>query len=109
MVNGEEQPLFTIDHLLSTLFSLRRLLQLALAHHGADAGERLLLAADGLDGVHLAERELEVEAEERLLQPRGLLLKLRVRHVVQALQLVVSLHRLNRAPFLLNMSDAELK
>src|SRR5688572_6861850 len=32
------------------------LLLLARAHQGLDAGERLLLAPDGLDGVHLAER-----------------------------------------------------
>src|SRR5215218_4079762 len=83
----------------------RLLLLLPRAHQGLDAGERLLLAADGLDGVHLAERELEVEAEERPLEPRGLLLQLRVRHVVQALQIVTSLHRLNRAPFLLGPRD----
>src|SRR5688500_10678250 len=77
---------------ISNLFLLRRLL-LPRAHHGLDAGERLLLAADGLDRVHLAERELEVEAEERLLEPHGLLLQVGVRHVVQALQLLVSLHR----------------
>src|SRR5215207_9700917 len=89
---------------ISNLFLLRRLL-LPRAHQGLDAGERLLLAADGLDGVHLAERELEVEAEERLLEPRGLFLQLRLRHVVQALQIVTSLHRLNRAPFLLGPRD----
>src|SRR2546423_5181492 len=83
----------------------RRLPQLALAHHRADASERLLLAADCLDRVNLAERELEVEAEERLLQALRFFLKLRVRHVVQALQLVVSLHKLNRAPFLLGPRD----
>src|ERR687885_2928355 len=91
--------------LLTIYYLLRRLLLLPRAHQGLDAGERLLLAADGLDGVHLAERELEVEAEERLLQPRGLRPQLLVGHVVQALQLVVSLHKLNRAPFLLRARD----
>src|SRR5829696_614061 len=92
-----------VSSAISNLFLLRRLLPRA--HQGLHAGERLLLAADGLDGVHLAERELEVEAEERLLEPRGLLLQVGVRHVVQALQIVTSLHRLNRAPFLLRARD----
>src|SRR5215213_8654613 len=42
-------------------FLLRRLLLLPLAHHCADARERLLLAADGVDRVHVAQRELKVE------------------------------------------------
>src|SRR5437763_4380603 len=105
MVNGRKPSLFTIDHLLFTFFLLRRLRQFALAHHRADARERLLLAADGLDRINLAERELEVEAEERLLKALSLFAQLRVGHVMQALQLVVSLHKLNRAPFLLGPRD----
>src|SRR5437588_10857648 len=105
MVNGEWKKAVSIYHLLFTFFLLRRLRQFALAHHCADARERLLLTADGLDRVDLAERELEVEAEERLLKALRLFAQLRVGQVVQALQLVVSLHKLNRAPFLLGPRD----
>ena len=77
---------------VSMAFGFFALLMLPRAHQGLDAGERLLLAADGLDGVHLAERELEVEAEERLLDPRRLRFQLLVGHVVQALYFFVPLH-----------------
>src|SRR5947209_7098866 len=108
MVNSKWRMVKSSFYLPLTIYyspSFCRLLQLALVHHRVYARERFLLAADGLDRVHLAERELEVEAEERLLQPSGLFLQLLVRHVVQALQLVVSLHNLNRAPFLLRARD----
>src|SRR5436305_2080373 len=77
-------------------FLCRRLLQLARAHHGLDARQRTLLAADRLDRVHLAERELEVETKERLFNALRLRAHLLVRHVVQLVQLFASFHNSSR-------------
>src|SRR5207244_11969546 len=93
--------LFPSKHLLlvSSQSPLLAGLNLSLTNQGPNARQRFLLLSHLLDGIDFAQRQLEIQAKQRLFQARRFAMPIVVRQVPILVNLFPSLHGSLRSGF----------